>query len=177
MAAPALAPRLGTAGLMAAGFLLAATGFGILGIAAAGQSLALLILGYCTFSLGLAPVFTLTTDLIVGSVPPAKAGAAAGLSEASTELGGAFGIAVLGSLMSLVYRLMLDDVPHLVDLPLSVATGEGASGADLVAASRAMGRSLQVSAYLCGLIAALGAMLTWLTRSNSLRSQPTGEVP
>ena len=42
-------------------------------------------------SLGLAPVFTLTTELIVGSAPPERAGAASGISETGAELGGALG--------------------------------------------------------------------------------------
>ena len=45
----------------------------------------------------LAPVITLATELIVGSAPPEQAGAATGMSETSGELGGALGIAILGS--------------------------------------------------------------------------------
>jgi DHA2 family multidrug resistance protein-like MFS transporter len=42
--------------------------------------------------------------LIVGAVPPEKTGAASALSETAAELGGALGIAVLGSLGTLIYR-------------------------------------------------------------------------
>ena len=52
----------------------------------------------------LAPVFTLGTDLIVGAAPPERAGAAAAISETSSELGGALGIAVLGSIGTAIYR-------------------------------------------------------------------------
>ncbi len=55
-------------------------------------------------SLGLSPVFTLTTDLIVGAVPPERAGVASGMAETSAEFGGALGIAVLGSVMTALYR-------------------------------------------------------------------------
>ena len=55
-------------------------------------------------SLALAPVFTLTTELIVGSAPPERAGAASGISETGAELGGALGIAILGSIGAAVYR-------------------------------------------------------------------------
>ena len=55
-------------------------------------------------SLGLAPVFGLTTELIVGSAPPERAGAASGISETSAELGGALGIAILGSVGVAIYR-------------------------------------------------------------------------
>src|SRR5499433_241022 len=55
-------------------------------------------------SLALAPVFTATTDLIVSSAPPERAGAASGISETGAELGGALGLAVLGSIGLAVYR-------------------------------------------------------------------------
>jgi MFS transporter, DHA2 family, multidrug resistance protein len=60
-------------------------------------------------SLGLAPVFTATTDLIVSSAPPERAGAASGISETGAELGGALGIAILGSIGVAVYRGQLAD--------------------------------------------------------------------
>ncbi len=165
LAAPAIAPRLGAAGLMAVGFLVAAGGFALAGAAASSGDLMLMIGAYCLFSLGLAPVFTMTTDVIVGSVPPSHAGAAAGLSEASTELGGAFGIAVLGSLLTLLYRLALADYPQLADMPMSAALGPDSSGAQLEAARHALGQSLEMAAYLCSAIAVCGAALTLIIRN------------
>lgn len=47
--------------------------------------------------------FTVTSDLILGSAPPEQAGAAAGVSETAFELGGALGIALIGSVVTLVY--------------------------------------------------------------------------
>jgi DHA2 family multidrug resistance protein-like MFS transporter len=49
-------------------------------------------------------VIILTTDIIVGSAPVERAGAASAISETSSELGGALGIAVLGSIGTAVYR-------------------------------------------------------------------------
>lgn len=164
LTAPVLVQRVGVPALMAIGFLVAAAGFGLIGSAALHRDLVLLIAGYCVFSLGLAPVFTLTTDVIVSSVPPAQAGAAAGLSEASTELGGAFGIAVLGSLMTLVYRLALTGFPDLIDLPMGATLGPGSSGAGLEPARDALGQALLIAALLCGATALLGAFLTLFIR-------------
>ena len=63
-------------------------------------------------SLGLAPVFTLATDLVVGAAPPERAGAASAISETSSEFGGALGIAIFGSIGTAVYRgAMADAVP------------------------------------------------------------------
>src|SRR5262249_58967698 len=66
--------------------------------------LAILVGASLVVSLGLAPVFGSTTDLIVSSAPPERAGAASGISETGAELGGALGIAILGSIGVAVYR-------------------------------------------------------------------------
>ncbi|RST86955.1 MFS transporter [Aquibium carbonis] len=104
MLAPALLARARPAFVMASGYALAAAGFLVIALSAETQSLALIILGYVLLSLGLGPVFTLATDLIIGTVPPERAGSAAGLAETSSELGGALGIAVLGSVVTAIYR-------------------------------------------------------------------------
>ncbi|MER5603541.1 MFS transporter [Streptomyces sp. NPDC002265] len=48
--------------------------------------------------------FTVTADVILSSVPKEQAGAASAVSETAYELGAALGIAVLGSIMTGVYR-------------------------------------------------------------------------
>ncbi|MGV9670392.1 MULTISPECIES: MFS transporter [unclassified Gordonia (in: high G+C Gram-positive bacteria)] len=48
--------------------------------------------------------FSLVSDIVVGSVPPERSGAASGISETSFELGTALGLALLGSLATLVFR-------------------------------------------------------------------------
>lgn len=57
-----------------------------------------------TLSLGASPLFTLTNDIIIGSAPPERAGAASGISETCAEFGGALGIALFGSIGVAVYR-------------------------------------------------------------------------
>jgi DHA2 family multidrug resistance protein-like MFS transporter len=70
------------------------------------------VTAFVIYSLGLAPVFTLATDLVVGSAPPERAGAASAISETCSEFGGALGIAILGSIGAAMYRgTMADAVP------------------------------------------------------------------
>ena len=85
---------------MIGGLLLAAAGFSA--VAAAGGLYAV-VAGWFVYCLGLAPVFTLAADLISGSAPPERAGAASALNETSSELGGALGIALLGSLAAAIF--------------------------------------------------------------------------
>jgi DHA2 family multidrug resistance protein-like MFS transporter len=68
---------------------------------------ALFAVATVVFSLGVSPVFTLTNDLIIGSAPPERAGAASGISETCAEFGGALSIAVFGSIGVAIYRSVL----------------------------------------------------------------------
>ena len=83
---------------------LAALALGLLTQVGGSSGLAVVVTASVAISLALSPVFTLTTELIVGSAPPEKAGAASGISETGAELGGALGIAILGSIGTTVYR-------------------------------------------------------------------------
>jgi DHA2 family multidrug resistance protein-like MFS transporter len=74
---------------------------------------------------GFTPVIALTTEIIVTSAPPERAGAASALSETAIELGGALGIAALGSLGTLIYRAKMAGV--VAGLPPDVARAAGAT--------------------------------------------------
>jgi DHA2 family multidrug resistance protein-like MFS transporter len=104
MMTPLLARRAPPAAVMAAGLALAAVGFGLLTRLDGTTGLAVLVTGSVIFSLALAPVDTLATDLAVGAAPPERAGAASAITETSAEFGGALGIAVLGVVGTAVYR-------------------------------------------------------------------------
>lgn len=108
-ALPALARRVRPAGLMAVGFLLSAVGFAMFTMIDRATSFAWFATGSSLFSLGMVPAFTLTTDLIIGTAPPERAGAASAMSETSAELGGALGIALFGSIGVAIYRLAIAD--------------------------------------------------------------------
>jgi DHA2 family multidrug resistance protein-like MFS transporter len=118
---PVIVRRIRPAFAMAGGLALAAVGCGLLTRVSGESALEILVAGSVVLSLGLAPVFTLAADMMVGTAPPERAGAAAGISETSSELGGALGIAVLGAIGTAVYRGQVDDaVP--ADVPHGVAT-------------------------------------------------------
>jgi DHA2 family multidrug resistance protein-like MFS transporter len=103
-AAPRIVRHVRAAYVMGAGLALAAIGLGVLTQVGATNGLPTVIAGSLIISLGLAPVLSLTTELIVGSAPPERAGAASGISETGAELGGALGISVLGSIGVALYR-------------------------------------------------------------------------
>jgi DHA2 family multidrug resistance protein-like MFS transporter len=101
---PRLARRIPPATLMAGGMLLAAVGFAVFVGLHEGSGFWTFFVGSVIFSLGLAPVFTLAIDLIVGVAPPERAGAASAIAETAAEFGGALGIAIFGSIGVAIYR-------------------------------------------------------------------------
>jgi len=104
---PVVARRGRPANVMVAGLVLAAIGYGVLTRTAPDFGLAPIVIGSAIASLGLSPVFILATDVVVGSAPVEQAGAASAISETSSELGGALGIAILGSVGAAVYRVAM----------------------------------------------------------------------
>jgi DHA2 family multidrug resistance protein-like MFS transporter len=104
MIVPMIARRIPSPQLIAAGLMIAAIGFGVLTQIDRAAPLTIIVAASVIYSLGISPVFILATDIIVGSAPIERAGAASAISETSSELGGALGIAILGSIGTAVYR-------------------------------------------------------------------------
>jgi MFS transporter, DHA2 family, multidrug resistance protein len=109
MLTPLIVRRIPPAFAMAGGLVVTAIGFGLLTQVDGDSSLATLVSGSVVFALGLAPLYTLAADLMVGAATPERAGAAAGISETSSEFGGALGIATLGAIGTAVYRGQVDE--------------------------------------------------------------------
>jgi DHA2 family multidrug resistance protein-like MFS transporter len=107
--APVLVRMARPAYVVAGGLLLTGAGLALLLEVEADSSVALVVAASVVIALGVAPPVTLGTDLVVGCVPPERAGVASGISETGAELGGALGIALLGSIGVAVYRNELSD--------------------------------------------------------------------
>lgn len=132
------------------------------------------VTGSVILSLGLAPVFTVATEMTLGSAPLERAGAASAISETSTELGGALGIALLGSIGAAVYRHEIADTvpanvsPEAVDAArdtLGAATAAAMelpaqpAAALLDAARGALLSSVQVTTFTAAVLAGVAAVL------------------
>lgn len=188
---PRIVRRVRPAFVMAAGLALAALGFWVFTQVDAASGFAVFVAGSVAFSLGTAPVFTLTIDLIVGAAPPERAGAASGIAETGAEFGGALGIAIFGSLGIAVYRsLMAGAVPAGIPLEVAQAARDtlgaavaiagqlpGQLGPELVDAAReAFIQGLQLSAGInaVGSIA-LALFVVALLRGVRASSAPEGQ--
>jgi DHA2 family multidrug resistance protein-like MFS transporter len=143
MLTPVLARRFRPAFVMAVGLGLAAVGLGLFTLLGP-AGLALLVTGSVVFSLALAPVDTLATDLAVGAAPPERAGAASALTETAAEFGGALGIAVLGVIGTSIYRSQLTGALPAGILPASAAAARDTLGGALAVAGQLPGQPGQV---------------------------------
>ena len=192
---PIIARRVRPALLMGAGLLIAATGFVTLTQVGGPSGLAILVASTVVFSTGLSPVFTLANDIIIGTAPPERAGAAAAISETCSEFGGALGIAILGSVGTAIYRgAMADSVleglpPAAADAArdtlggaLTVATQLPDLGATLLdTARKAFTSGLQVTAIAsAALMIGMAVLVLVLLRhagSDAQAGPRAGEAP
>jgi EmrB/QacA subfamily drug resistance transporter len=134
--APAVAARVGVRVAGAAGLSLMAVGFIVLSTLEVGSSYAHFLAGLLPFGAGMALAGAPATTAIVSSLPRSKQGVASAVNDVSRELGGALGIAVLGSLMNGVYRAEMADSTET----LPADAGEKAQGS--LAAAQQIGEQL-----------------------------------
>jgi len=103
MLVPFILRHLSRATAMALGLTVLAMGMLLL-VFITTTSLTLLVAACFLMSGGCGLTVTLGIDNVVTSAPPEKAGIAAGISETSTGFGASFGIAILGSIWTSIYR-------------------------------------------------------------------------
>lgn len=140
-----VAKRLGTKYTVALGIFIA--GMGMLFMSQMYEtdtSYGTILIGMGILGAGMGTAMSPATDSIMGSVPPSKAGVGSAMNDTTRELGGAMGVAVLGTVMNTAYLNGVDSL-H-VDFPMlpptaieaiessiqgahAVAEGFGASGA------------------------------------------------
>jgi MFS transporter, DHA2 family, multidrug resistance protein len=99
-----LARRFAVRRLVGTALVVAAVGFGALALLAVGAGPVAVVVGMALAGMAIALVEPLTTDLVLTSAPAERAAAASAISETGFELGGALGVAVLGSVAAAAYR-------------------------------------------------------------------------
>ncbi|MEV6010282.1 MFS transporter [Streptomyces sp. NPDC051976] len=117
--------RFGARAVCAGGLTL--TGVSFLGFLLLGQSTPIWVLEVLFFLMGtaMAHVMPPATVMIMSSLPREKAGSGSAVNNTFRQVGGALGVAVLGSLLSTVYRHGVQD--HLGTLPPAARHSAGES--------------------------------------------------
>ncbi|MFE6764405.1 MFS transporter [Streptomyces sp. NPDC057689] len=169
--------------IIASGFGLATVALLMLTQVPDEDGLVLILIGIIALAVGLTPVLTLVTELVVGQVPPERAGTASALLQTCQELGGALGVAVLGSIGATAYRnsSALDDPAGVPDSALDAARETiggalaaaarlpGEAGGNLVDAARSAFTTEVHAASVAGAVVMAGAAVVALVGLRSVQ--------
>lgn len=172
--APRLAQHLSRRRMSVGGVLLIAFAMTVLSQLDSGSSYWLLLAGIIPLGAGMALATAPATAGIVAALPAAKQGVGSAVNDAAREVGGALGIAVLGSILNVVYRGEVSKVtgessPAEDSLPaaLAVARDLGDPGASLAGAARDAFTHGMTLAFVAsaGLLLLVAAALAVFSRS------------
>ncbi|WP_146794087.1 MFS transporter [Agrococcus baldri] len=144
--------------------------YGMLAVLGEQVTIVGIAVAFAMLGLGIGAAETISNDLILSAVPPAKAGAASALSETAYEFGAVLGTTLLGGLLTAVYRATLV-VPAGSDGAMAQAAretlggavaateGAGAAGERLLEAARTAFDHGVIATSISGAVLMLLAML------------------
>jgi EmrB/QacA subfamily drug resistance transporter len=171
--------RFGSRTVLVAGLLTAAAGYVPLLFLSADSAPALVTLGAGIVGCGMGLTFPPASTVIMNDLGLEKAGDGAAVNQLTRQIGGALGVAIVGSVFAAIYAARLpDEYPvarESIEDAADVAAGlPGATGADLLAEAV---RSFDVAARW-GLAVCMGVLLLAAARAAALRasSEPEGRV-
>lgn len=154
------ARRVGARVALAGGLLAMGLGLGVLGWLRQDTDYLLLAVIFTVVGAGEGLVYTLSADLVLTAAPADKAGAASAVSETAYELGTALGIALFGSVLTVIYAG-------------SVTVPAGADPAVAVQARQSLGSAIEASTALP---AATGAELAQNARAAFVHGMNTASL-
>lgn len=161
------------------GFISAASGmFYLSQFAHADTPFATVFVGMALIGMGMGLAMPPATDSIMGSVPVSKAGVGSAMNDTTRQLGGALGVAVLGTVMANTYGSMVDAIPGIAQMPAQALAGIESSiqGAHMVAAqapaafqqaiidgsNNAFVTGMNDAMFVAGFIMAAAAVITFI---------------
>jgi EmrB/QacA subfamily drug resistance transporter len=173
-AAAQLSVRFGQRRMTATGLFVSALGMGLLATLTADSGYWHFFAGMMVVSVGIGLAMTPATTAIVSSLPLAKQGVASAVNDTAREVGGALGIAILGSAFNTAYRSGITD--HLGGLGAHDANaareapalsfdiarhlGDGGQGL-MTATQNAFESGLRAAVLISAGLFALAALYTW----------------
>ena len=148
---------------------------GLLGV----HTLLVALIGSTLLATGIVSASSVIADYVMGVAPADRAGATSGLLETSSELGGAVGIAVLGSVLNLVYRMAFPAQLAVGEAGTSLAGAtatarhldEHRASSVLDAARGAFVDGSSAAAWVgCGVLLATALLVAWMTTTSDMKA-------
>lgn len=188
-----LVGQFGTKLVVAVGLVITAAGCGSFALAESFHGYGLVAAAMFLGGLGMGIAMTPSTDSVMGSVSLENAGVGSAMNDTTREIGGALGVAVVGSLLATVYHSSMTEavkgLPDAAAGPAGNSIGAalhvagqlgGQTGATLIdQAQHAFRNGMAVSALVAGgvSIVATVIVLVLLPARAAERSEETTEVP
>ncbi|HET6794026.1 MAG TPA: MFS transporter [Acidimicrobiales bacterium] len=139
--------RVGTKPVVAAGLTLIAVGLGLLSRTTVNDTYADALPFFLMIGVGVGLTLAPSTDSIMGSLPLREAGVGSATSDTAMQLGGALGVAVLGTALNIRYRNLMTPLLSGVPVPTGIkALVLGSIGGALAVAERVPGAAGQALA-------------------------------
>jgi EmrB/QacA subfamily drug resistance transporter len=160
-----LAERFGTARVVALGLTTVAGALGLLSTAQVDSGYGLIAAALIMLGFGMGSTMAPATEAIMSSLPKEKAGVGSATNDTTRMVGGTFGVAVLGSLLSSGYGAGMEAATQGLPGPAASAASDSLGGAAAVAqqlggeAGRALSQAADsafVSAMSTSLLVAAG---------------------
>jgi EmrB/QacA subfamily drug resistance transporter len=182
-----LAARIGTKVVVTTGLALMAVGFGLMATSTVATGFGFLLVASIVIAAGMGLAMAPATESIMGALPPAQAGVGSAVNDTTRSLGGALGVAIMGSVAASVFASRIH--PALTHLPATVAAQAKASvGAAVTVGQHAPGSTghnlvdAARQAFITGsdhamLIAVAAALLGSLVAARFLPARAAGEAP
>lgn len=180
-----LAARIGTKRVVGAGLAVMAVGFSLMATSTAHTGYGFLLPASIVIAAGMGLAMAPATESIMGSLPPAQAGVGSAVNDTTRSLGGALGVALMGSVASSVYSARIGSALHGV--PRAFAQAKTSVGAAVSVGQHAPGTlghgvvQAARAAFVGGsdhamVVAMIAAALGSLVAVRFLPARPTGRV-
>ena len=152
-----LVSSFGTKRIATAGMLLFGGGLAVAATVGVDIGSGRLAIAFVLMGAGMGLAGAPATESIMSSLPPARANIGSAVNDTTRELGGALGVAVVGSVMSSLYAAELP-----ADAPDSLGAAVQVGGAVADAAREAFVNAMAAASLLVAGVALAGALIAWL---------------
>ena len=176
LAAPVAAKltvRVGPRPIVTAGLALVAAGLALLSTAEVGTGYGLIAAVLVLMGIGMGLAMTPATEALMSALPKEEAGVGSAMNDTVRQIGGALGVAVLGSLLTSGYRGDMDGAPEAAQDSVGAAVGIAEStGNDALAAAAqsAFVESMSSTVLVAAAVALLGSAVAWFVMPRKQRA-------
>jgi EmrB/QacA subfamily drug resistance transporter len=182
--------RHGTKRIVTAGLSLIAVGLVLMSTIESDTAYAIVIAWFLVMSVGMGMTMAPATESVMGSLPRAKAGVGSAVNDTTRQVGGALGVAIIGSVVSSVYASEIASLGRRFGLgddqlataksslggAQEVAPALGARAATFVrAANDGFVQSLSIGLRISAAVIVFAAVMAW--RFLPARATSTEDVP